>query len=108
MALLTLSPDQRSDLEYLASHAPLARQRCRALALLWLDEGDSVDRVAEALRVSRRTVYYWADRLRERPDPELSARLADAPRSGRPRTADGDIDSWIARVIDTDPHEFGY
>jgi transposase len=34
--------------------------------------------------------------------------LADAPRPGRPRTADGRIDSWIAEVIDTDPRDLGY
>jgi hypothetical protein len=38
----------------------------------------------------------------------LRQRLADAPRPGRPRTADGGVDSWIAAVIDTDPRDLGY
>ena len=108
MALLTLSPRQRSDLEFLASRSPVGRERSRAQALLWLDEGETAEQIAESLRVSRRTVYYWVDRLHERPDLQLSERLADAPRSGRPRAAGGDIDPWIAQAIDTDPHEFGY
>ena len=57
MAPLILSPRQRSELEFLASHNPVAKERCRAQALLWL-EGETVEQVAESLRVSRRTVYY--------------------------------------------------
>ena len=40
--------------------------------------------------------------------PNLQARLADAPRSGRPRTALGVIDPLLAEVIDGDPRELGY
>jgi transposase len=58
-----ISPRQRLELEYLASHTPVAKARCRALALLWLDDGESAEQVAEALHVSRRTVYYWAERF---------------------------------------------
>jgi transposase len=108
MALLTLSPRQRLELEYLASHNPVAKERCRAQALLWLDEGESAEQVADALRVSRRTVYYWADRLHERCDLDLNQRLTDTPRSGRPRTGGGGVDAWVAGIIDTDPRHLGY
>jgi transposase len=107
MTPLILSPRQRSELEYLASHNPVAQERCRAQALLWLDEGETVEQVAESLRVSRRTVYYWRERFHDRDEPDLRQRLADAPRPGRPRTADGGVDSWIAAVIDTDPRDLG-
>ena len=63
MAPLILSPRQRAELEYLASHDPVAKQRCRAQALLWLDEGETAEQVAESLRISRRTVYYWLERF---------------------------------------------
>jgi transposase len=108
MALLVLSPRQRSELEYLASHNPVAQERCRAQALQWLDEGEPPERVAEALRVSRRTVYYWLERFRDRDGLDLVQRLADAPRPGRPRTGGEGIDPWIAEVIDTDPRALGY
>jgi transposase len=108
MAPLILSPRQRLELEYLASHTPVSRERSRAQALLWLDEGETAGQVAEALRVSRRTVYYWADRFHERSGLDLRQRLADAPRPGRPRTGDGGVDSWIAEVIDADPRALGY
>ena len=38
---------------------PLAKERCRAQALLWLAEGRAVEQVAELLQVSRQTVYNW-------------------------------------------------
>jgi DNA invertase Pin-like site-specific DNA recombinase len=90
MAPLVLSPRQRSDLEHLAARNPVAKERCRAQALLWLDEGESSDQVAEPLRVSRRTVYYWAERFRDRDglDPvhrlplQLSAMREHAERRG--------------------------
>jgi transposase len=108
MAPLILSPRQRSELEYLASHNPVANERCRAQALLWLDEGETVEQVAESLRISRRTVYYWRERFHDRDERDLKQRLADAPRPGRPRTGDGGVDPWIAEVIDTDPRTLGY
>jgi transposase len=95
-------------LEYLAAHNPVAKERCRAEALLWLDEGEAVERVAESLRVSRRTVYYRRERFHDRDERDSRQRLADTPRPGRPRTGDGGVDSGIAEVIDTDPRDLGY
>jgi transposase len=108
MAPLILSSRQRSELEFLASHNPVARERCRAQALLWLDEGETTGQVAESLRISRRTVYYWLRRCHDRDGPDLRQRLADAPRPGRPRAGGDGIDPRIAEVIDTDPRTLGY
>lgn len=108
MAPLNLSPRQRSDLEYMATHSPASNECCRAQALLRLDEGESAEQVAESLRVSRRTVYYWRERFHDLDARDLRQRLADAPRPGRPRTGDGGVDSWVAAVIDTDPRTLGY
>ena len=108
MTLPILSPRERSELEYLAAHEPLAKPRCRAQALLWLDEGATVEQVADSLRVSRRTVYYWVDRFHDRNELDFEQRLADAPRPGRPRTAGQGVDTWIAEIIDTDPRALGY
>ena len=107
MAPLILSPQQRSELDYLVSHTPVAKERCRAQALLWLDEGEAAEQVAETLQVSRRAVNYWVERFQERSELELRGRLADAPRPGRPRTGGG-VDAWVAEVIDTDPRDLGY
>jgi transposase len=108
MTPLILSPRQRSELEYLASHEPMAKVGCRAQALLWLDEGETVGQVADSFSVSRRTVYYWVDRFHERDELDLRQRLADVPRPGRPWTANDHVGSWIADIIDTDPRILGY
>ena len=99
---------ERVDLENFMLHTPLAKERCRAQALLWLDEGEPVEQIAELLHVSRQTVYNWVDRFQQRQVPDLRARLADAPRQGRPPTALGIIDPLIAEIIDRDPGQFGY
>ena len=43
MTPFKLSDQQRLELEYIGSHTPWAKERCRAQALLWLDEGASVE-----------------------------------------------------------------
>jgi transposase len=108
MASIALRDRRRAELEYLLVHTPLAKERCRAQALLGLAEADAVQDIADLFQVSRQTIYNWASRFQERADLDLRARLRDAPRSGRPRTGQGSIDSLIAAVIDSDPQDLGY
>src|SRR2546429_1565840 len=108
MASIILSDRLRGELENLLTHTPWAIERSRVQALLWLADGESVERVAELLQVSRQTVYNWVERFRRREGLDLRARLLDAPRSGRPPTALGIIDPLIEAVIDQDPRELGY
>lgn len=108
MTLITLTWKERQALEALAAQTAQARDLRRAQALLWLDQGEAVPSIAERLHVSRQTLYHWVTRFASRPRPDLAARLADAPRSGRPRTASGVIDPLIDDVIERDPREFGY
>jgi transposase-like protein len=98
MTEFLLKNRERVDLENFMLHTPLAKERCRAQALLWLDEGEPVEQIAELLHVSRQTVYNWVDRFQQRQVPDLRARLADAPRKGRPPTALGIIDPLIAEL----------
>jgi transposase len=107
MGDIILSDRLRGELEDRLAHTPLAKERCRAPALLWLAAGAPVEHVAELLQVSRQTVYHRADRFRMRGGRDRRARLRDAPRSGRPPTARGIIDPLIAEVIDKDPRELG-
>src|SRR6185312_5747776 len=99
---------QRGELEFITSHTRSAKERSRAQALLWLDEGAAVEQIAETLFVSRQTVYNWVGRLQDRSGLDLRGRLADAPRTGRPRTGHGEVDSLVAQVIDSDPRQLGY
>jgi transposase len=106
--LIHLSPtDYQNLLEVAyATHDP--RQLHRAQALLWLHEGDTVDEVATRLFVTPRTVFRWRSRFQTRQALALPARLADGPRSGRPKTVSGIIDTLLSEVIDGDPRQWGY
>jgi transposase len=64
--------------------------------------------VATALHVTRQTIYNWLHRFLAEPAANLTVRLADAPRSGRPVTAQGIIDPLIDAVIDSDPRDYQY
>ena len=108
MALLALTDRQRGELQDIVSHTPVAKERCRAQALLGIADGFDVAEVAELMQISRQTVYNWLSRFQGRAELDLRARLLDAPRLGRPRTASGTIDERVAAVIDGDPRDFGY
>ncbi len=108
MTPIALTSRQRAELEGTLVRTPSVKECCRAQALLWLAEGESVDEVADLLQVSRQTVYNWMSRFRERAGLDLRDRLGDAPRSGRPRTGDGAVDRLVAEVIDSDPRILGY
>lgn len=103
-----LSRRERAKMQDLIAQPHDARQTLRAYALLWLDDGESVPEVAHRLGVTRQTVYNWASRFQVRTDLELTSRLSDAPRCGRPCTATGIIDPLIDSVIERDPREFDY
>ena len=108
MALIKLSSKDVARLEKLLTARPDARQLKRAQALLWLTDGESVEEVAQRLRVTRQTVYNWVERFNLRAALSLEERLADGVRNGRPPTALEIIDPLIDEVIDRDPREFGY
>ncbi len=108
MASLTLSDRQCAELESLVTHTPLAKERSRAQAVLWLAQGMSAEEITDLLCVPRQTVYNWAERFQQRDGLDLRARLLDAPRPGRSPTASEVIDPLIAELIDKDPREFGY
>jgi transposase len=107
MMWFTLTSRHRVKLQDLMDRTPWATCRCRAQALLWLADRKPVEEVAELLHVTRQTVYNWIDRFQDGLG-DVETRLADAPRSGRPRTGEGQLDVRIATVLDQDPHQLGY
>jgi transposase len=108
MAVVKLKAKEVMQLEEVLRTAVDPRPLQRAQALVWLDEGDSVEEVADRLHVTPQSVYNWIARFVARADREMAERVADGPRSGRPRTALEIIDPLIDAVIDTDPRELGY
>jgi transposase len=108
MTLITLSHREYKALENLVVQTKNAVHLRRAQALLWLEAGEPVPEVAARLRVSCRTIYNWVARFRGAPALDLTTRLSDGARPGRPRTAQGIIEPLILEVIDRDPRELGY
>lgn len=108
MTLINLKPKEAALLEQLSKTTADARTSQRAQALLWLDEGDSVEEVAERLWASRQTIYNWVTRFSVNAALPLLERLSDAVRSGRPPTALAIIDPLIELVIDLDPRLLDY
>jgi len=109
MSLLALSSKERGVLEEIITPTALTNEVRRAQALLWLDDGESPQTIAERLHVSRQTVYNWVTRFkRQRGAADIPSCLADEKRSGRPGVFPPIIDPLIGDVIDREPLEFGF
>lgn len=106
--LIKLTYNERSELEIVLVTTTDAKECQRAQALLLIDEGTGVVEVAELLHVSRQTIYNWLTRFEARRLLTINHRLRDAPRSGRPATANEIIDDLLDEMIDTDPRVYGY
>jgi hypothetical protein len=66
MALINLNSKELAALEQVLAKTEDVRRLKRAQALIWLSEGDSVDEVANHLRVSRQTIYNRVERFESR------------------------------------------
>lgn len=108
MTLMVLRSRARQGLEEIAHRPGDANSLRRAQALLWLDEGESVQAVAARLHLSRQAIYNWLRRFEQRTSLPLAVRVADGIRPGRPRTVRGVIDPVVEMIIDHDPHDWGY
>ena len=108
MTCQTLTTKERKALEQLAIGTKDAQQLRRVQALLWLDQGDTVQEVADRLRLTRQAIYKWVAQFHSRQGLEIAQRVAPGARSGRPRTVHGIIAPLIAVVIERDPRDLGY
>jgi len=106
--IITLNYKERSELESLLKKCDTVRQHQRIQALLLLEEEESVESIAELLRVSRQSIYNWVSRFNRRKEFSILERVSDAERCGRPATSKGIIDPLIDVVIESDPREFDY
>ena len=108
MTPFRLNDRERQGLEDLMRHATEATALRRTQALLWPDGGESVQQVADRLRVSRQAVYKWLAHFQARQAFSLQTRVAPGVHSGRPRTVHGVIEPLIDAVIDRNPRQWGY
>src|SRR5207302_167405 len=94
--------------EQLVRNTENAHTLRRTQALLWLDDGETAEDVADLLYVGRAVVYKWIKQFQERSELDLRARVSDGLRSGRPGTVLAVIDPLIEAVVDRDPQKLGY
>jgi transposase len=95
--VVELSPPEREQLEALlrASGCTVAEHR-RARIVLLAAEGRSTEQIAKQVGVPSCTVSRWRTRMaRTGIGDDVRAALADAPRSGRPRTIDGVVRAQV-------------
>src|SRR2546427_4617747 len=107
MPPFVLSHRERGALEDLVVHLHDARTLRRVQALLWLDEGESAQEVADRLRVSRQAIYKWIAHFQARRALPILAPVATGERGGRPRPVQGVIDPLIAALNGRDPRGVG-
>jgi transposase len=108
MTPFDLSFRERRVLEDLTVRTDEAKSLRRAQALLWLDDGDSVQEVAERLLVTRQAVYKWVSHFQAHDGLPIVARVAEGQHTGRPRTVHGIIDPLIDDIVDSDPRDLSY
>lgn len=95
----------KSRLQKALSKATDARLYVRLRAVLLVAEGMAVRSVAELFDKSRRIVYRWIETYLKRHQPSA---LYEAPRSGRPLSAQGITDKRILRELRRNPLKLGY
>ena len=64
--------------------------------------------MAQRLYVTRQTVVNWVHNFQERQALPVRERLADGPRSGRPRRGQRRIESLLRAGLSQDPWALGY
>lgn len=107
MAAIQLTAPDREMLADLAGSSRDARETRRALALIDLDAGEPVARVAQRYQVGRSTVYEWAARWAD-PSRPRGQRLRDAARSGRPPATRDAVEETLAELLPALPTDHGY
>jgi transposase len=106
--IIQLSPRARAILEGIARQDANGRHVRRAQALLWLDQGESVQTVADRLFVTRQMLYQVVERYEARLHLPVIERIQDDARSGRPATKREATTEVIACLLAHPPADYGY
>jgi transposase len=105
MSEIQLTVGQRELLQACLESPPSTGFYRRALALLALDDGQSVGEVAELLGVSRQSIYNWMRAYQQSPRPES---LGDCYGGGRPRLLTGQLERLLQCGLRHRPDDLGY
>ena len=105
MTDIVLNRGRRYQLQQQLKHAQDASLYRRTLAILELDQGKPVAEVANALGVTRQTIYNWVDSYAAAYDPLA---LVDAARSGRPSSWTPELRELLQTLLNEAPTQWGY
>ncbi len=109
MASIQLASRAQRVLHQIARSGAKAREVRRAQALLWLNQGESVQKVAQRLGVSRRAVYNWVEQYYSlRGTKSVHERVQDRPHTGRPPKKLKAAVKVIEQLLQQDPRHYGY
>jgi transposase len=105
MSILCLTSSQRRRLHDALSTTDDASYYRRLLAILQLDQGQSLVAVADALGVTRQSVYNWARAFQRSPRP---ATLEDHYGVGRPSLWTAELGELLRSCFRQRPDALGY
>jgi len=105
MRRLHLTPQQRFRLRQQLRHAKEAGLFRRTLALLQLDEGQSITHIAAELRVCRRSVQRWRDGYLSAPTPRA---LFDHRGHSHHTAWDEELQAVLRCALEQTPAHYGY
>lgn len=77
----------------------------RLMVALSYKDGEPVDELGDRFGIPTSTIYYWLDRLENRP---IEDALEDEKRPGRPRKLDGDARESLKTDLERSPDAFGH
>jgi transposase len=100
-----LAPSQRRQVSARLRATDDASYGRRLLAILALDEGESVSEVAERLGVTRQTVYNW---VRAFEAGGGATALEDRYGGGRPSVWSGELEALLLAALRQRPDQLGY
>jgi transposase len=105
MSELVLTPGQRRRLQRQLKAAQDARVYRRTLALLEVERGTPISRLAQTLGVTRQSIYNWVEDYAQAHDP---ADLHDQSRSGRPSSWTEELQGRLRSLLQRPPNRLGY
>ena len=105
MSDLVLTPGQRRRLQHQLKAAPDARVYRRTLALLEVERGIPISRLAEMLGVTRQSIYNWIEDYTQTHDPTV---LYDQSRCGRPSSWTEKLLGRLRSLLQSPPNQLGY
>jgi transposase len=108
MRVIRLAPSAYRTLQTISHSSPNARVVRRAQALVWLHENETVQTVAQRLRLSRQTIYDILQRYQSRSQRPVIERIRDRSHPGRPATQRRQTQQIIQALLPQEPARFGY